>query len=816
MKQWKKNISRAVKKAPDKIMGAHAGVEPMERRRLRLLSAFLILMTVITLVGSFNLKPYSLNTSYAMLATSGLLVITFFISRTRFYQIAIIDALILPAIPPIAVVIFKPPVINLTAELMWLSLPLLIASLMLTIRKSIIVAASYIFFINVLGATGVIGYETAAPLGAYMIAIAFFVITITAVREKNQSEIENQLKERQQAEKALRESEEKFGKAFMLSPQEICITSLKDGRTVEINESFTRLSGFTRKDIIGRTSTEVSIWTKPGDREKMLKLLKKTGRVQNEEFEFRDKNGAIRTHLFSAGLINFNGEDCIISIMTDITESKRAEEALRESEERFRQIFQQGPLGIMLSGLDYHISIMNAQFCSMFGYTEQELRSMTFKDFSFPEDAQTDLPNLQKLIKGELAYYSREKRYIKKTKELMWGSVTVTVLRDKSGKPLGFLAMIEDITQKKMTEQALADESTRRRILIEQSSDGIVVLDQNGKVYEANQRFADMLGYSMAELRQLHVFDWEFSYPRQQVLEMIQTIDDKGDHFETKHRRKDGTTYDVEISTNGAMFAGQKLIFCVCHDITERKQEQEKLKLAMTSLEHSTAQLQATNKELESFSYSVSHDLRSPLRSINGFSQALLEDYAVKLDDKGRDYLNRLCGASQKIGDLIDGLLKLSRLTRSEIHQENVDLGALAKEIIDRLKETYPERRVKFIIGSDDLAANGDPQMMRVLLENLLGNAWKFTAKTQRAEIELGRAVNGDKKTFFIRDNGVGFDMAFKDKLFGAFQRLHSAAEFPGTGIGLATVQRIINRHGGNIWAEGEVDKGATFYFNLN
>jgi light-regulated signal transduction histidine kinase (bacteriophytochrome) len=249
-------------------------------------------------------------------------------------------------------------------------------------------------------------------------------------------------------------------------------------------------------------------------------------------------------------------------------------------------------------------------------------------------------------------------------------------------------------------------------------------------------------------------------------------------------------------------------------DITRLKQTEEELKQAMANLEQSSAQLATTNKELETFSYSVSHDLRSPLRSIDGFSQALLEDYRDRLDEHGQEYLNRLRGASQKMGELIDGLLKLSRLTRSEMHQEKVDLSALVEEIATRLQETQPERRAKFIIGNG-LTANGDPQMLRVLLENLLGNAWKFTSKIPRAEIEFGISHNGDKKTFFVKDNGAGFDMTYANKLFGAFQRLHDTAEFPGTGIGLATVKRIINRHSGNIRAEGAVGKGATFYFTL-
>ncbi len=485
----------------------------------------------------------------------------------------------------------------------------------------------------------------------------------------------------------------------------------------------------------------------------------------------------------------------------------------------------------------------------------------------------------------------------------------------------------------KEKDAALADEAVRRRILIEQSSDGIVVLDQDGRVYEANQRFADMLGYSLEEARQLSVWDWEFLYPREQVVEMIRTVDESGDHFETKHRRKDGSIYDVEISTNGAEFAGQKLIFCVCRDITERKKADEALKesedkfskafrsspnamcistleggvllevndsftrdtgwtrqeaighsslelglwadseererilgkirqdsrvmneeyrchiksgeirtqlfsaepisfagkdciLAVTvditerkraeeELRKSGAHLEAANKELEAFSYSVSHDLRSPLRSIDGFSQALLEDYPDKLDETGRDYLNRLRHASQKMGELIDGILKLSRLTRGELHQETVNLSGLALEITERLHEEQSKREVEFVIAKG-LTAHGDTQMLRALLENLLGNAWKFTGKTDHPRIEFGQNRDGDRPVFFVRDNGAGFDPAYTDKLFNAFQRLHSETEFPGTGIGLATVQRIVNRHGGTIRAEGEVNKGATFYFTLN
>jgi light-regulated signal transduction histidine kinase (bacteriophytochrome) len=225
-------------------------------------------------------------------------------------------------------------------------------------------------------------------------------------------------------------------------------------------------------------------------------------------------------------------------------------------------------------------------------------------------------------------------------------------------------------------------------------------------------------------------------------------------------------------------------------------------------------ELRQSNLELESFSYSVSHDLRAPLRAIDGFSQALLEDYGQHLDATGQNYLQRVRAATQRMGMLIDDLLNLSRVTRAEMRRESVDLSELTVQIANDLENGQRERRAEFII-EPNLRAEADSRLMRVVLENLVGNAWKFTSKRECTHIEFGeRQVNGTK-AFFVRDNGAGFDAAHADRLFGPFQRLHSMNEFPGTGVGLATVQRIIHRHGGRVWAEGAVDQGATFYFTL-
>jgi PAS domain S-box-containing protein len=290
-------------------------------------------------------------------------------------------------------------------------------------------------------------------------------------------------------------------------------------------------------------------------------------------------------------------------------------------------------------------------------------------------------------------------------------------------------------------------------------------------------------------------------------------------HTEFRYQHKNGEWRTFEVVGNNLVddpaVGG---IVINMRDITERKQAEEEIRRLNEELEQRvverTVQLQAVNKELEAFAYSVSHDLRAPLRSIDGFSQVLLEDYTDKLDDEGKNHLQRVRSASQRMAQLIDDLLNLSRLTRGKMRYETVDLSALAQTIAMGLQQSQPERNVEFTIAPG-LVAKGDAHFLRVALENLLGNSWKFAKKRGRTRIEFGYDETNGQPAYFVRDNGVGFDMAYADKLFGAFQRLHSHSEFEGAGIGLATVQRIIHRHGGNIWAESAVGQGATFYFTL-
>ncbi len=626
------------------------------------------------------------------------------------------------------------------------------------------------------------------------------------------------ISERNRMEKALRESEEKFSLAFHSSSATIAITTLKEGRYVEVNESYARSVGYAVTELIGHTVTELNMWPKPDSRAKMLKMLKEQGSVNNEELEFRRKSGEIRTWLFSAEPINIAGEPCIISVSVDITDRKRAEEAVREREKRFSDIAGNAMEWIWEVDAKGKYTYSSPVVEKILGYTTEEILECHFYDFFLPEERE----DLKKAAFEAFARREPLKEFLNrnrckdgKTVDLLTSGVPVI---DEEGNFLGYRGVDTDVTEKRKAEAALR-ESEEKFSLAFRSSPATIAINtyQEGRFVDVNESYANSMGYTREELIGRTARDFNIWVKPEDRARVFRILDEQGrvSNEEIDFRKKSGDIRTWLFSAEKIAVTGEPCLIGVSIDITERKKTEGELKEAMANLEQSSSQLAATNKELEAFSYSVSHDLRSPLRSIDGFSQALMEDYGEKLNATGQDYLNRLRSASQKMGELIDAILKLSRLTRSEMHHEKTDLSTLAGEIASQLQETQPKRKVKFVIDKD-LTANGDPQLLRVLLENLLGNAWKFTGKKPEARIEFSMDRNNGKKAYFIRDNGAGFDMAYSHKLFGAFQRLHEATEFPGTGIGLATVQRIINRHGGAIWAEGNVGKGATFHFTLD
>jgi PAS domain S-box-containing protein len=365
-----------------------------------------------------------------------------------------------------------------------------------------------------------------------------------------------------------------------------------------------------------------------------------------------------------------------------------------------------------------------------------------------------------------------------------------------------------------------AESEEKFRNLAETASDAILSADCHGKIVYFNPAAEHIFSYSSKEIigQPLTLLMPErFHDPHRQGLDrFLRTGEARviGKTVELAARRKDGSEFPIELALSSWRTREGTFFTAILSDITERKRAEESLERHRSELAQSNIELSVANKELEAFSYSVSHDLRTPLRSIDGFSQALLEDYADKLDENGRDHLHRVRAATQRMGILIDDLLNLSRVTRSEMRLEKTDLGAIARSVAAELQRTQPERRAEFRI-EEGLEAFVDSHLIRIALENLLNNAWKFTSKGEFACIEFGGTQCDGRLTYYVRDDGVGFDPAYATRLFGAFQRLHAMTEFPGTGVGLATVQRIVHRHGGRIWAQSAVGRGATFYFTL-
>jgi PAS domain S-box-containing protein len=370
-------------------------------------------------------------------------------------------------------------------------------------------------------------------------------------------------------------------------------------------------------------------------------------------------------------------------------------------------------------------------------------------------------------------------------------------------------------------EQALLlSEEEKFRRLVEAVGDyAIFMLDPGGNVASWNDGAERTTGWRADEILDKHVS--VFSTPEDREAgrpqaELDLAARDGHWHGEGDRQRNDGARYLAEVTiTSVRDSAGRLLGFAeVARDITSRRRTEEAIANLNRELEQRVAELAAANAELEAFSYSVSHDLRGPLRAIDGFSKILVEHYRESLDDQARHYLDRVRAGSQRMGQLIDDLLSLARINRTEIRPTHVDLAALARDVIEELRRGDPARTVDVQIDGSALAL-GDVRLIRVALENLLGNAWKFTSHTAKPQIGFGSERRDGVPTFYVRDNRAGFDMTYVDKLFAPFQRLHDATQFEGTGIGLATVQRIVHRHGGRVWAESDPGQGATFWFTL-
>ena len=630
--------------------------------------------------------------------------------------------------------------------------------------------------------------------------------------------ITRELAGRRRVEQTLGETQRRF-QQVLASSTAVIYANAVSGTTFSptwVSENVTRITGYGPDEPLQPTWWLDNLH--PDDRARVLSEMPAlfANDQLTTEYRFRGKDGAYHwVHDEARLLRGAAGEPTdVVGSWVDITDRRQAETSLRASEARLRLLVGSvRDYAIYMLDPEGHVRSWNAGARQIKGYTESEILGQHFSRFYTPEDVAAGRPDaaLRAAIAG--GRFEEENWRVRKDGSRFWADVVITAVRDDRGALVGFAKVTRDLTERKRAEQALRASEERFRILAVTANDAILSADSHGNITYFNPGAERIFGYTAEEVsgRPLTTLMPErfAEAHRAGLARYLATREARviGRTVELAGRRKDGTEFPLELSL-AAWNQGLEVAFtAIIRDITSRKEGEERLRSYAT-------QLEAANKELEAFSYSVSHDLRAPLRSLDGFSQALLEDYHDRLDDTGRDFLQRVRAASQRMGTLIDDLLSLSRVTRGDLQVEKVDLSALATALAAELQRSDPQRDVRFAIAPD-LVARGDPGLMRLVLQNLLGNAWKFTGKRSPAHVEVGSMAHDGRRAFFVQDDGAGFDMAYAAKLFGAFQRLHASDEFPGSGIGLATVQRIIHRHGGQVWAEGTPGRGATFYFTL-
>jgi len=751
------------------------------------------------------------------------------------------------------------------------------------------------------------------------------------------------------AEDALRLSEDRFAKAFHGTPDAILITRARDGRIVEANDSFIRLTGYSREESLAGTTVALDLWADPSDRERCIAALEGGDPVRNMELDFRAKSGAIVECLYSGAIIEVDGEPHVLSVVHDTTEQRQMEAEVRRSEAQLRGIIDNLQDAYVRADLQGRIVMASSSAAHLYGfdaandmiglpaeslYADVAMRGAMFEELRatgrvvdyvgrgrkkdgsafwvslnaqlFHDDegavagaegfirditermrTEQDLRENEEILRGLFdnmpsgaAIYevrgdgSKGSDYIVKgfnvtslriegrTKEEVvgkslldlrpaidqYGLIPVFQRVWQTGEPALFpsslyvderftnwyenrvfrlpsgeiVAVYDDVTERIRAEQALRESEDKFKYVFDHSVVGKSLTSTTGEIH-VNDAFCRMLDYTRRELEGLRWQDVthpdDIAATEHQVAALLSGTTTSL-RFDKRYVKRDGSVVWADVSTSLRRDEdGAPLYFMTAViDITERRRAEQEIRRLNAELESRvqarTAELEAANHELESFAYSVSHDLRAPLRALDGFSQILLDDYGTRLDEEGRSYLDRIRAADQRMGALIDALLELSRLNRDELLRERLDVSALARAIGAELAEAEPGRAVELAIA-DGLEAHADRRLVQALLANLIGNAWKFTARHDAARIEVGAADAGGERAFYVRDDGAGFDMAYADKLFGAFQRLHSPGEFEGLGIGLATAQRIVRRHGGRVWAEGAVEKGATFWFTL-
>ncbi len=630
----------------------------------------------------------------------------------------------------------------------------------------------------------------------------------------------------QGAEETLRKSEERY-RSLIIATAQVVWTTDANGQVLEDMPSWREYTGQSYDEIKG------SGWAgalHPDDRARTIEVWSRA--LENRSlyetyYRMRRSDGEYRL-MVARGTPITEADGSIrewVGTCTDITEKKRAEEALQVSEKRYRMLFDTIDEGFCIVEMifdeherpvDYRFLEVNPSFekqTGLVGAQGKRMRELAPQHEEFWFETY-----------GKIALTGEPARFQNLAEQLhRWYDVYAFRFGEPENRQVAIL--FNDITERRRTEEALRESEEKFRLLVDSAQDyAIVMLGTDGRVASWNEGAQRMKGYTASEIIGKH---FSCFYPEDDVRdgkpELELKIASETGRFEDEglRVRKDGSHFQANVVINAIRDKSGKLrgFSKITRDITERKQAEDEIKKLNEDLEkrvvERTTELTAVNKELEAFTYSVSHDLRAPLRHIHGFVDLLVQTSGQNLDEKGKRYLATISKAASQMGNLVDDLLTFSRMGRTEIKKHTIDLENMVYGVIDEMKYELRERDIEWKVGG--LApVYGDPSLLRLVMVNLIANAAKFTRQRDKAVIEIGSYTEaGGEDVVYVKDNGVGFDMRYVDKLFGVFQRLHSIEEFEGTGIGLANIRRIISRHGGRTWAEGAIGTGAAFYFSL-
>lgn len=619
------------------------------------------------------------------------------------------------------------------------------------------------------------------------------------------------LTERKRAEEAAAELA-----AIVESSDDAIIGKDLQGIITSWNAGAEKMFGYTPSEMIGASIRRLIPLARQPEEAKILGQIKRGESVRHfETVRVRKDGRTVDVSVAVSAIKDRTGKIVGASkVVRDITERKNSEEAWRTSEARYRALFEYAADGIVIANPESYYIDANASACRMLGYTRGELVGLHAKDIV----TQTEVAHIEtalEMIKARSAYH-REWQFRRKDGSVFLADVMATMMPDGN-----LLGMVRDITERRRTETAFAASELRYRRLFETAKDGILILDaETGMVVDVNPFLITTLGFSHEEFLSKAIWELGFFKDIWANAEKFAELKDK-EYVRYEHlplETSTGQRIEVEFVSNVYLVEGKKVIQCNVRDVTARREAEESLCQLNANLEQRviqrTAQLEAANKDLESFSYSVSHDLRAPLRAISGFSRIVLEDHSAEMDADGLRYLQLVEKSALQMGQLIDDLLTFSRTGRQALNVQPVITADVVNAALDDLKTMQENRRVNISVG--DLAdCEADPSLLRQVWLNLLSNALKYTRNCDPAVITIGSRREGEMDVFFVRDNGAGFDMKYADKLFGVFQRLHLADDYEGTGVGLALVQRIVQRHGGRVWAEAKLNLGATFHFTL-